>query len=716
MDIQRRLRDPQGMAMEELQPGDHVCGIYRDEDEHASLLAGFVESGLKRGHRVVSAVQESVRRPFYAELTSRGIQPEPRLSDEQLVLLTPEQFYLREDGFAVAPIIQTLRDMAREARNDNYEGLHASGCMPPELFRRIDTEKLLKYEARVDEALAETGAVGLCRYDRRGLPPDYIRRVLPTHPIVGVGSCLYHNFYYTCPGSRTREDRTDDELQRWIDNLIQYDRLQRHLRRTGNRYRAIFENSGTGIAIIEPDTTISLINREFERLTGYSKEDVEGTISWRKLVAPEDREKMMEYHRRRREERDDVPASYEFRFVRKDGEVRHGIIRVQVIPGSEQSMVSVIDITERKRAQEKLKESEREKALILESSPAHIVYQNLNHDILWANRGAARSVNLTKDDLQGRKCYEVWHDRAEPCPDCPVRRAQETGRECEGEIVDKNDNVYIITGKPTWDEDGNMTGVVETSLQINEQKNMEKKLRESRRKLRALTERLQSLREDERRRLSRKIHDELGHQLTAMKIDLSRMKKEVGGGEDRTEDSSLQKRLDDMSGLVNEAIESVHQVASQLRPDALDDLGLEAVLQSEIERFQQRTGIKTALYCSAETSKLDEASATALFRVSQELLSNVARHAEASRVRVELKEEGDDIRLRVIDNGCGISPEEVAGDDSLGILGVRERIRALGGRVSIEGEPGEKTVAAVQVPLIGDGSRDGETMQDARTG
>ena len=715
MDIQRRLRDPQRMKMGELHPGDHLCCIYRDEDEHVSLLVSFVESGLERGNRVVSTVQESLREPLYAELRSRGLELERLLSEEQLVLLDPEQFYLGEGGFWTPPIIQKLRRVARETRNDNYEGLHISGSVPPELFQDIDTEELLKYEARVDEALAETGAVGLCRYDRHGLPPGLIRRVLPTHPVVGIGSRLHHNFYYTPTGGSTSEDHADAELQRWIDNLVQYDQLQRSLRRTGNLYRAIFENSGTGIAIIDPDTTVVLMNREFERITGYSREEVEGTKSWRKMVVPEDREKLMEYHRRRRENSDDVPRSYEFRFIRKDGEVRHAFIKVEIIPGSQQSMASLMDITERKRAQEKLKESERKKALILESSPAHIVYQNLDHDILWANQGAAQSVGETVERLEGRKCYEVWHDREEPCTKCPVRRAKESGRECEGEIVDKNGNAYLITGKPTWDEDGKMMGVVETSLQINEQKKMEKKLRESRRKLRALTEKLQYLREDERRRLSRKIHDNLGHQLTAMKINLSRMKKEAGEVEKGDEGKRLHERLDDMYGLVNEAIDSVHQVASQLRPEALDDLGLKAAIKSEIEGFQERTGIETVLYCPADTDKLDEASATALFRVCQELLSNVARHAEATRVKVEVEETGDDLRLRVIDNGRGISQEEVVGDDSLGILGIRERIRALGGHVSIEGEPG-KTVAAVQVPLIGDGSRGEETKKDVRNG
>ncbi|MEF8787751.1 MAG: MEDS domain-containing protein [Planctomycetota bacterium] len=709
MGIDQQLRDPQDVGMEELTPGDHVCCIYRDDEEHASLLASYAEAGFRRGEKVVCTIADDLREHFNTELRSRGVDPEPKLSSEQLMLLDPAEFYLEDGAFRAENVIETLRAMVQRARDEGYEGLRISGSLSPELARCIDTDDLLDYEVEVDEAAADTGCVALCRFDRHRLPPDLIRRALPTHPVVGIGPRLFRNFYYTSPGRRGENGDPDAELQQWIDNLVQYDELQRQLRQTGNRYRAIFENSGTAIAIIEPNTTISLMNREFARLSGYSKEEAEGKKSWRDMVAPEDRERMTEYHRRRRRRPGSPPTAYEFRLLRKNGEVRHAFLRVEMIPGSDQSMASVMDITERKRIRQKLRKSEREKALILETSPAHIVYQNLNHDIIWANRGAARSVGETMDALQGRKCYEVWHNRQEPCEDCPVRRAKRTGQECEGEITDKTGNAYLINGRPARDDDGRMIGVVETTLQINERKEMERDLRESRQKLRALTERLQHLREDERRRLSRKIHDELGHQLTAMKIDLSRIKKQVledaDGG---TRDRALHERLDDMSEMVNEAIDSVHQVASQLRPDALDDLGLEAAVESEIEGFQERTGIDTVLHCPADTEKLEETCTTALFRICQELLSNVARHADASRAMVELDEPDDQIRLRVTDNGRGISEEDVCGDDSLGILGVRERARALGGRVSFDSEPGEKTVASVRIPLAGNIEPEGD--------
>ncbi|MFW6115661.1 MAG: PAS domain-containing protein, partial [Chloroflexota bacterium] len=216
--------------------------------------------------------------------------------------------------------------------------------------------------------------------------------------------------------------------------------------------------------------------------------------------------------------------------------------------------------------------------------------------------------------------------------------------------------------------------------------------RAARQQLRRLAGYLQDALEQERTHIAREIHDELGQMMTALKMDLSWLADRLP--RDMPE---LLRRARRMSGALDSCLQAVRRVSTELRPGVLDDLGLPAAIEWQAEEFTERTGIRCQLHLDQAGESLDRPRATALFRILQEALTNVSRHADASQVRIRLQVDPDTATLTVQDDGRGVTPEQLADSQSLGLIGMQERARALGGDVSFEGCPDEGTTVTARI-------------------
>jgi len=229
----------------------------------------------------------------------------------------------------------------------------------------------------------------------------------------------------------------------------------------------------------------------------------------------------------------------------------------------------------------------------------------------------------------------------------------------------------------------------------------EKQLEETSRQLRALTYRLQSLREEERSHVAREIHDHLGQLLTALSLDLRLIERRAAGVADAGARAALQGKIASARRLADDTITSVQKIATELRPAILDRLGLEAAIETETQAFQSRTGVHCQWTLPSAAVALAPDQATAVFRIFQEILTNVARHAQASNLAVRLTREADALLLEVDDDGIGIKPGDNANPTSLGLLGMRERVAILGGKITF-GRGGQRgTKVVMQIPLQG---------------
>ena len=226
------------------------------------------------------------------------------------------------------------------------------------------------------------------------------------------------------------------------------------------------------------------------------------------------------------------------------------------------------------------------------------------------------------------------------------------------------------------------------------QQQAELDLQRSRTELRSLSQHLQEVREEERTAIAREIHDELGQLLTALKIDLSWLGKKL------PEDQHLLlKKTQEISKIIDDTIGTVQRISAELRPGILDDLGLTAALEWQAQEFQTKTGIACEVQGSFPGAGLERRCATVLFRIFQETLTNIYRHASATRAKVTLRQKGSAVVVTVTDNGCGVVEEKILNPNSLGFIGMRERVRHLGGKVAIRRIPEGGTSVQVIIPL-----------------
>lgn len=228
--------------------------------------------------------------------------------------------------------------------------------------------------------------------------------------------------------------------------------------------------------------------------------------------------------------------------------------------------------------------------------------------------------------------------------------------------------------------------------EVEERSNAEKQLMVIREQLRNLSNHLQNIREEEKTRIAREVHDELGQSLTALKMDLVCLKEEL-----TDQKPDLQERVNSMSSLIDSTITSVQRISSELRPQILDVMGLAEAISWQAREYMKRTNLQFELNC--EEVSLNKELTTELFRIFQEALTNVVRHSGADQVSILLHQDENQLILEIEDNGRGMLPEKINDSQSLGLIGIRERILFFGGEVEFLSEPGKRTRVIVKTPI-----------------
>ncbi len=246
---------------------------------------------------------------------------------------------------------------------------------------------------------------------------------------------------------------------------------------------------------------------------------------------------------------------------------------------------------------------------------------------------------------------------------------------------------------PELNANGSLAGFVGTITDITDRMNSEIEIDSSRKQLRALTVRLQNIREEERTQIAREIHDDLGQSLTGLKMDIAWLNNNVANATE-----AIQKRMNIMMSLVDSTIQKVRKLATDLRPGILDDIGLAAAIEWHGKDISERTGLKFSFHLDEELN-IDEKRSTAFFRIYQESLTNVIRHAHAKNISVILRKESNNIFLIINDDGKGIAHHEIINPRSIGLLGMKERASSFNGDMQVIGQPNAGTTIRVRIPL-----------------
>jgi len=394
-----------------------------------------------------------------------------------------------------------------------------------------------------------------------------------------------------------------------------------------------------------------------------------------------------------------------FLHTRKDGrefpvEVAANFVEFE---GEEYSVAFARDITDRNRVEEALRASEARLSKAFGLSPDAIMISTLaNGRIVEVNESFTRLSGYSADEATGKTALELglWGDDPR-VRDRWVQKLSSEGsiREAEISFFDRWGGVLVcLVAAEVLDLDG-QPHLLTYATDITERKGAEEQVRRSREQLRQLAARVQSVREEERTAIAREIHDELGQALTGVKMDLSWLIARLPKNRE-----PLLERGQALTELLDSTINTVRDLSARLRPSVLDDLGLAAAVEWQTQDLARRTGIDVHLEAEAATGDLDRDRATVLFRILQEALTNVVRHAEARRVTVTLKLEDEVAVLEVGDDGKGIGGDQLRSSQSLGILGMRERAFAFGGSVDVEPVKDGGTLVTARVPLGEHGS------------
>ncbi|HYA27841.1 MAG TPA: PAS domain S-box protein [Acidobacteriota bacterium] len=501
-------------------------------------------------------------------------------------------------------------------------------------------------------------------------------------------------------------------------DITERKRAEEALRESEEIFRATFENAAVGIAHVSPDGQWLKVNDKLCQILGYTREQLL-TMTSQEITHPDDVDAKLALLKRAVDGEIQTYAM-EQRYFRSDGSIVWAKLTKSLVRQQQTNeplyFISVVeDITPRKQAENELRESEERLRLALDGGSLGTWHRDMVTDEVIRDERACVILGLPTESDRGSDFFDAVHpdDREKLLAARCHAIAEQRELAAEFRVIRPDGSIVWVLNKskPYYDEAGKVVRVSGICMDITDRKSAEQKLHEitqqlesrveertaelksTQEQLRALASRLHLLQEEERAQLARELHDEFGAALTALKVDLhwimARLPKKVAG---------IEKKAQVMSDLIDNSVESIRRTAALLRPRLLDDFGLAAAIEWQLQEFHRRTGIRCVTRLPDEVD-LDHATATAVFRILQEALTNVARHAKATEVHVGLQKDASKVLLEVNDNGIGIDLDTDFNSNSLGLFGMQERAYAFGGHVRFECRRHHGTTVTVEIPL-----------------
>ena len=476
------------------------------------------------------------------------------------------------------------------------------------------------------------------------------------------------------------------------------------LRESEENYRLLVKNLPAVVYKCYGDCSVDFIDEKVEELTGYPKSEFDTRkMKWHDVLLPEDFEKFKEAFKRVLK----ASGSYirEHRIRRKDGEIIWIQDRGQIIFGPDGKVEYIsgvfFDITERRHAEEALRESEARFASFMRHLPGIAFMRDLKGCYLFANEAWERIKHRLPQDWQGKTIAEVWP------PDLAA-----VFKESDQQVITRGEPVQIIEefpqedGTHKWlvnkfpilDKDGRPALIGAVGIDITLRRRAEEALRESEQRLRHLTSQLLRAQERERKRISMELHDELGQSLAVLKLQIRAIERSLGEDQQDVK-TDCQELLRYLDGVIDE----VRRLSRDLSPAILEDLGLQSALKYLIDGVSKHYTVSYAF----EVDDLDQLfpadAQIIIYRIFQESLTNISKHADATEVSIAVKENDGLISLVLEDNGAGFDPVQVAdrraSGRGMGLAALDERARMLGGTLKIRSQPGSGTRLTCVIPV-----------------
>lgn len=464
------------------------------------------------------------------------------------------------------------------------------------------------------------------------------------------------------------------------NDVTKRDELERRLIKNDAKMKAIFDNVSDGIVITTETGEILSFNFSTQTLFDYAFEELhQKNIS--DLIFKNER-RQINFH---------FQGKREIHAIKKNGDIFLITLQIKEIEFEQQNLFifTIYDLTKQKKIEE------RYRTLFDFAPEAIFIYRSNehNHYISEVNQACLRLWGAdSPEQLVGCSHYQLFHPDFHEIIRQRIQNATERNRpnsSVEEKIVRLDGSVVDVLVSAVPFEDGKSVHVIVTD--ITERKKNEHALIESENKYRKLSNHLECIREEERTRIAREIHDELGSILTALKIELSWLHQKLP-----INLYFYLKKIKGMIDYVDKAVSSTREIITELRPSILDHLGLFAAIEWQVEKFREQTDTMCILKISSDECFLDKKLSTAIFRIVQEALTNITRHANASEVKIDIEMIDLFITLIITDNGIGMN--NVKKSEHYGIQGMYERVRCCGGEITIDSEKEKGTTITLRIP------------------
>lgn len=486
----------------------------------------------------------------------------------------------------------------------------------------------------------------------------------------------------------------------FVRDISERKKKEEEIRLANERYNMI--SLATNDVVWDWDLVTDQIwwNDAYYHQFGYQRDSSSGTVDcWYRALHPDDKERVVEGIHRAIQSTESY-WSDEYRFLKADGTICQIYDRGYIIRDEEGRGVRMIgamaDITEIKSATEKLRLSEEKYRMLFNKNPMPMwVLDYETMKFLAVNEAALRHYGysekeflaMTALDIRPAEDHEHFIEKHHQRHSSLYRSG--IWRHCKksGEIIDVEIHAYPLL------YEGRQAELVLVN-DVTEKRKTETLLQQSYEDIRRLASYLEEVRENERISIAREIHDELGQQLTVLKMDIAWLHRKLP-----EKNASLEAKMKELLDMVDRTIRSVRKISSDLRPSVLDDLGLVAALEWQSREFEKKSGIQTRFKANLTEMNLPHQLATGLFRIYQESLTNVARHAGAKEVNSALSHHNGSLTFVIEDNGNGFDITKIEQKKTLGILGMRERVSLMGGHFRIISNPGQGTRIEISIPL-----------------
>ena len=693
----------------------HLCLFYNNHEEQLAAAVLFLRTGLDRGEGCLYMVDEDTATDTLEALRKEGTDIDRYRGSGALTVASRNRIFPGTQRFDPDRVVSFWIEAATRAEAEGFPQLRVLTEVTWACEEDTVPAGYMEFESKINHTVRGHKLTAVCLYNRARFVPEIILDVLRTHPTVVYGGLVARNPYYVPPEEFLQPNQPERKVDRLLKNILEWQRAEDELHQSNDRYKGFFSHSDEGFWRLELEQPIPIDLAEEESLQrilqfGYLAETNQAMARNWGISTPEellgkrlgdvlalsDAGRMEAF-------RSAARSGWQNRTVEFQGFDRLGNLkywRRTETPIVENGMLVRVwgitrDLTQLKQAEQSLHESAERFRITFENAGTGMALVDVQGYVVKSNPALQEMLGYSEEELGGVAFTEFTHpdDRA---LDWRLYQELFAGKREKYEIEKR----YIRKdGRTIWghlivsvfrDADGTPQYAVGMAEDITERKQVEEELRNSRNKLRALAGRLQRVREEERTRVAREIHDELGQALTAVKLDLSSLTRELKAGQRERAKAVLKS--------VDETIQSVRRISTELRPAILDAAGLVAAVEWAAEEFEARSGTQCRFELPSGDVVIDPECATALFRIFQETLTNVARHADATRVQVRLAQGDNATVLDVRDNGKGVSEEQLSAGSSLGVLGMRERARLLGGELSISGEAGKGTTVTVRIP------------------